>query len=176
MFSDRVLGTRDWDAPAPVAGWTARDVVRHLTEWLPGFLSTGAGIDLAPGPRADDDPVAAWSVHRDAVQELLEDATVRPILLTNEHIGEMPLSEAIERFYTPDVFMHTWDLARATGQDARLDPGFCAALLAGMEPMEDLIRASGQFGTRTPVAAQADAQTKLLCFIGRDPGWSPARR
>lgn len=31
LFTDRVLGARDWDAPSPVAGWAARDVVRHLT-------------------------------------------------------------------------------------------------------------------------------------------------
>jgi hypothetical protein len=43
-FSDRVRGTTDWDAPAPVAGWTARDVVRHLVEWFPGFLAAGAGL------------------------------------------------------------------------------------------------------------------------------------
>ena len=27
VFTARVEGTTDWDAPAPVAGWTARDVV-----------------------------------------------------------------------------------------------------------------------------------------------------
>ena len=31
VFTDRVRGTRAWDDPSPVAGWTARDVVRHLT-------------------------------------------------------------------------------------------------------------------------------------------------
>ncbi|MCP9964724.1 maleylpyruvate isomerase N-terminal domain-containing protein [Actinomadura madurae] len=50
LFTDRVLGTRSWDAPSPVADWTARDVVRHLTDWFPGFLASGAGIDL-PGDR-----------------------------------------------------------------------------------------------------------------------------
>ena len=46
-FTDRVRGATDWDAPAPVAGWTARDVVRHLVEWFPSFLEGGAGI-VAP--------------------------------------------------------------------------------------------------------------------------------
>ena len=41
---------------------------------------------------------------------------------------------------TADVFMHTWDLAHATGQDERLDPDFSAELLAGMESMEDVLR------------------------------------
>ena len=79
----------------------------------------------------------------------------------------------VDQFYTSDVFMHTWDLARATGQDDRLDPEYCATLLAGMEPIEQVMRSSGQYGTRVPVTGDADAQTKMLSFIGRDPGWTP---
>ena len=48
--------------------------------------------------------------------------------------------------------MHTWDLARATGQDDRLDPDFCAALLAGMEPMEDAIAILGSLRRARPGA------------------------
>ena len=84
----------------------------------------------------------------------------------------MDLPTAIDRFYTADVFMHTWDLARAGGLDATLDADFCAELLAGMEPIEDLMRQSGQYGPRVPVPADADAQTRLLGFIGRDPVWA----
>ena len=67
--------------------------------------------------------------------------------------------------------MHTWDLARATGQDVDLDPDFCAELLAGMEPMEQVMRDSGQYGPRVAVPETADAQARLLGFIGRDPAW-----
>jgi uncharacterized protein (TIGR03086 family) len=173
-FSARVLGTRDWEVPAPVAGWAARDVVRHLTQWFPEFLASGARVELARGPEVDVDPVAAWQVHADAVQELLDDPATPARLLTNPHIGELPLDVAIDRFYTVDVFMHTWDLARATGQDDRLDEELCAELLAGMEPMEGVIRSSGQYGERVPVPPGADARTQLLGFIGRDPSWMPS--
>jgi uncharacterized protein (TIGR03086 family) len=173
-FTDRVLGAQKaqaWDAPTPVDGWVARDVVRHLTDWLPGLLASGSGIDLAHGPSVDEDPVAAWQVHSDAVQALLDEEATAGRMLVNPHIGELPVDQAIDRFYTSDVFMHTWDLARATGQDDRLDPDFCAALLGGMEPMEDVIRSSGQYGARVAVPAGADVQTRLLAFIGRDPFW-----
>ena len=96
-------------------------------------------------------------------------------VLANPHTGALPLDRAIDQFYTPDVFMHTWDLARATGQDDRLDPGFCAHLLAGMEQMEQAIRSSGQYGVRVEVPDDAGPQTRLLGFIGRDPSWTPAR-
>ncbi|GII23120.1 hypothetical protein [Planosporangium mesophilum] len=68
--------------------------------------------------------------------------------------------------------MHTWDLARATGQDDRLDPDFCRRLLSGMEPLEQIIRSSGQYGARVEVPGDADPQTGLLGFIGRDPLWT----
>jgi len=172
-FTDRVMGTLRWDAPAPVDGWVARDVVGHLTQWLPALLAASAGVDLARGPAVDEDPVGAWRVHSDAVQALLDDPATAGRLLSNPHIGELPLDRAVDQFYTADVFMHTWDLARATGQQDRLDPDFCNDLLAGMEQMEDVIRSSGQYGPRVPVPDDADVQTRLLGFIGRDPSWTP---
>lgn len=168
-FTDRVAGVADWAAPAPVAGWTARDVVAHLVEWLPGFLA-GGGVELrTDAPAVAADPVAAWRAHTAAVQALLDAPDAGTRQFTHPMVGGGPLAEMIDRFYTADVFMHTWDLARATGQDERLDPGFCAALLAGMRPMDAVLRASGQFGPAVPVPPDADPQTQLIAFIGRDP-------
>lgn len=175
LFTDRVRGTQSWDAPAPVAGWVARDVVGHLTGWFAAFLSAGAGIDLPRGPSVVENPVAAWQIHCDAVQALLDDPATTSRVLTNPHIGSVQLDRAIDQFYTADVFMHTWDLARATGQDERLDPDFCAKLLSGMEPLEEVLRSSGQYGPKVEVPGDADPQTKLLGFIGRDPSWAAAR-
>jgi len=172
-FTERVDGAADWDAAAPVEGWTARDVVRHLVEWFPGFLESGTGIRLQAGPSVDDDPVGAWHAHAEAVQELLDDPATAGKVLTNEHIGEVPLPQAVDNFYTTDVFMHTWDLAVATEQDDRLDPATCTELLAGMEPIEELLRSSGQYGPRVEVPEGAGIQDRLIAFIGRDPAWRP---
>jgi uncharacterized protein (TIGR03086 family) len=173
VFTDRVRGVAPgrWDAASPVADWVARDVVRHLVEWFPGFLRNGAGVELDRGPSVDDDPVAAWTVHADAVQALLDDPATATRTFSDPHTGELPLDQAVDRFYTPDVFMHTWDLARATGQDDTLDPEVCAELLAGMEPLDEMLRASGQYGARVDVPADASVQDRLVGFIGRDPAW-----
>ncbi|MFG3257153.1 TIGR03086 family metal-binding protein [Streptomyces sp. NPDC048172] len=170
-FTERVRGVPAdaWDSPAPCEGWVARDVVRHLVEWFPAFLSSGAGVELPKGPSVDDDPVAAWETLREGVQALLDDPATATKVLSNPHTGEVPLDQAVDRFYTADVFMHTWDLARATGQDERLDPGKCAQLFDGMQELDEVLRSSGQFGPRTEVAEDADVQTRLLAFIGREP-------
>jgi len=173
-FTARVRQVGDWSAPAPVQDWTARDVVGHLVEWLPGFIATGSEITLPDVPSPYDAPVAAWEAHQRAVQGLLDDPARARTPFSNPHTGSMPLSEAIDRFYTSDVFMHTWDLARATGQDDTLDAELCAVLLSGMEPMEEVIRASGQFGPAVPVPLEADVQTRMIGFIGRDPTWTAA--
>ena len=174
-FGDVAAGVRpeQWEAPSPVEEWTARDVVRHLVEWFPSFLSAGTGIDLPPGPSVDDDPAGAWRHLQVQVQALLDDPASTGRVLSNRHIGDVALPQAVSQFFTSDVFMHTWDLARATGQDDTLDPERCAAMLAGMEPIEDVMRDSGQYGARVVVPDDADAQTRMLGFIGRDPGFRP---
>ncbi len=158
-----------WDRPAPPEGWVARDVVRHLVEWFPGFLHGAAGITLPAGPSVDDDPAGAWRTQTAAVQALLDDPATAERVHDLPHIGTMPLGQAIAMIYTGDVFLHRWDLARATGQDETLDPARCAAMLEGMLPMDDVLRQSGQYGPRVHVADDADVQTKLLAFIGRTP-------
>ncbi|TWG95858.1 uncharacterized protein (TIGR03086 family) [Nocardioides sp. J9] len=172
-FGDRVRGVADWDAPAPVDGWRARDVVRHLVEWFPAFLADGSDLRLPAVAPVDDDPVAAWEQHAAAVQAVLDDPANADRTFAHPRLPELPLPRAVAQFYTADVFMHTWDLARATGQDDTLDPARCEQLLRGMEPMDDVLRRSGQYGPRVPVPDDAPWQDRLVGFIGRDPAWRP---
>lgn len=171
LFGDlaRSATPDSWSNQSPVAEWKAHDVVGHLVEWFPAFLESGAGIVLPKGPAAAEDPVGAWEQHAAAVQELLDDPATPNRMLSNPHLGEIPLDQAIANFYTSDVFMHTWDLARATGQSVALDEDRCAAMLAGMEPMDEMLRQSGQYGPKVEVPADASAQDRLMAFIGRDP-------
>lgn len=170
-FTATVEGTDPaaWDNPAPPEGWVARDVVRHLVEWFPAFLRDATGIALPSGPSVDDDPVAAWCIQTDAVQALLDDRAAAAREYDLPHIGRLPLGQAVDMIYTADVFLHRWDLARATGQDETLDPAKCAEMLEGMLPMDDALRDSGHYGPRVSVPDDADVQTRLLAFIGRTP-------
>jgi uncharacterized protein (TIGR03086 family) len=170
-FTATVEGTAPtaWDDPAPPEGWVARDVVRHLVEWFPAFLQGSTGIMLPAGPSVDDDPVGAWRNQTGAVQALLDDPGAAEREHDFPHLGRMTLGHAVDMIYTGDVFLHRWDLARATGQDETLDPATCAQMLEGMLPMDEVLRQSGQFGPRVEVPDDADVQTKLLAFIGRTP-------
>lgn len=170
-FSGTVDGVApdDWDLPAPCEGWVARDVVGHLVDWLGAFLDGTAGIVLPDGPKVSVDPAGAWHTHNDAVQALLDDPVVAGTVHDFVPMGTMSLASVIAQIYVPDVFLHRWDLARSTGQDERLNPDRCAVMLAGMEPLDEILRGSGHYGPRVLVAGDASVQDRLLGFIGRQP-------
>jgi uncharacterized protein (TIGR03086 family) len=66
-----------------------------------------------------------------------------------------------------DVLIHGWDLAVATHQNTRMDPGLVEACFAVLEPQLGQLQASGAFGTEVAVPADADPQTRLLAVLGR---------
>lgn len=65
-----------------------------------------------------------------------------------------------------DVVGH---LARATGLDETLDADEVHKMLMGIEPLGDTLEQSGHYGPRVAVPDDADEQTKLLAFTGRQP-------
>jgi uncharacterized protein (TIGR03086 family) len=165
----RQLGAEDWDRPAPCEGWVARDVIRHLVEWVPPFLAEGAGAALPPGPSVDDDPLGAWTAVDDGLRALLADPATEEATFSHPRAGTHPVPAAISQFVLGDVLVHTWDLAQAAGLEVRLDPDEVHRMLEGMEPMADVLAASGQFAPRVPVADGADEQTRLIALTGRQP-------
>ena len=86
-------------------------------------------------------------------------------------MGPSTFAQQVDMICTPDVLIHTWDLARAAGLDEALDPGEVARNAAGVEAMppevDQAMRDSGHYGPRVEVPADADAQTRLLAFMGR---------
>jgi uncharacterized protein (TIGR03086 family) len=156
-----------WDRPSPCDGWVARDVVAHVVETAAMFLGR-VGVQLPSAPSPEDDPIAAWEAARDAVQAALDD----PAIATREYespMGTTTLERTIGMFGIGDVLVHTWDLARATGLDDRLDPDEVHRLFEVMEPNDAMMRQGTAFGPKVDVPDDADEQTKLLAFTGRRP-------
>jgi uncharacterized protein (TIGR03086 family) len=169
-FTERARAVPDdaWDNPAPCEGWVARDVVRHMVEWMPSMCLAGPGLEVPTVPSVDDDPVGAWVGISDALQAALDD----PEMASREfdmRVGRFTVENAVDTFCTGDVLVHTWDIARATGLDETLDAGEVHRMYEGMLPMDDVLRQSGQYGARVDVPDDADEQTKLIAFTGRVP-------
>jgi uncharacterized protein (TIGR03086 family) len=164
----RAVPVGSWDNPAPCDGWVARDVVRHMVEWMPSFFPESTGIEWPTVPSVDEDPVAAWVGVSGALQAALDN----PEIAAREfdmRVGRFSVENSIGMFCIGDVLVHTWDLARATGLDETLDAGEVHRLYEGMEPIDDVLRQSGQYGPRVAVPDDAEEQTKLIAFTGRRP-------
>lgn len=165
------LGPGDWSAPTPCAAWDVRDVVNHVVGenlWAPELLAgrTIADVgDRLDGDLLGDDPPATW----DRSQLAAADAASGVDLASTVHLsfGDVPAEEYLWQL-TADAAIHAWDLARASGQDERLDPGVVAAVAAWFDEREELYRSAGAIGSAVAVDG-GDAQAALLGRFGRDP-------
>lgn len=163
-FTARVDGVSGdgWSAPSPCAGWTARDVVVHVIDAHRRLVDGDRARPVGP----DEDVATTWHQAYDAAKDLLAQPgaleAVRP-----GPFGPMPTEQLLTRLITTDILVHTWDLARATGQDERLDPEAVERAYSGLKPMDAMIRMPGVFGPKVTPPEGADLQTEFLCFLGR---------
>ena len=157
-----------WLRAAPCEGWIARDIVRHLVEWVPAVIGQ-SGLTFASDISVDVDPVGAWTQLADTLRAALDDPTVAAREFDAGPPGSVTVEFAIGMMVLGDVLIHTWDLARATGQDEYIDTAIASEMLVAMQPIDDMLRASGQYGPKVAVPADADDQTKLIAFTGRNP-------
>ena len=68
--------------------------------------------------------------------------------MTGGMFGEQTFESLVCRLLCADTLLHTWDLARATGQDDRLDPAAVAAALEFLGPLDEAIRRPGGFAAK----------------------------
>ena len=91
--------------------------------------------------------------------------------------GEAPLRARADQQIT-ELAMHDWDLAKATGQPAKLDPALAEHALRWSRGMlrPEFRGPDKAFGVEVPVPDDAPAYDRLAGWFGRDPGWTPAER
>jgi uncharacterized protein (TIGR03086 family) len=156
-----------WDNPSPCAGWTARDVLRHLIDnhrAMPGYA--GLYVDLTES--VHDDPHAAWDEARQSMQELLDDPR-RAGLEFDGYFGRTSVQRSVDRFLCFDLLIHSWDIARATGQDETLPGPEVHRVYTEAIDLGDSLRMDGVCGPAVPVPDDAPEQDQLLGLLGRTP-------
>lgn len=161
-------GDPRWNDPSPCPGWSARDVVGHMTRTHSlffGFIDR----ELPPGPSVADDPRAAWAHVRDHLQAALDDPATAGTEFDGM-FGRTRWDAAVDRFVNADLLVHRWDVGRALGDHPQLDPDEMARVMAGLEGVPDeAMRGAGAFGPAVEVPPDATEQERFLAFLGRDP-------
>jgi uncharacterized protein (TIGR03086 family) len=155
-------------SPTPCTKWTVADLLGHLVGG--GHFFAAALRGAAPGePGAPpDDLQKAFHVSagdfNDAVRGL-DDLEV-PVTLP---FGTMPAG-AVLRLAACDLLIHSWDLARATGQplsppDALLDES--EGVIRGMIAPE--MRDGDFFAAEVTPPTGAGPLVRIIAFSGRQP-------
>jgi uncharacterized protein (TIGR03086 family) len=162
----QAVGPDQWANPSPCAEWQARDVVRHIV-MMHGVMLRPLGRELSVAPSVDEDPLAAFRAARADVETVLHD----PALAGAEHdwyTGRLTSAAIVDQVVSADLVWHGWDLARATGQDDTIDPVEVENAGKGVGQFDDsVLRQPGVLGPALDPPADADAQTRLLAFMGR---------
>ncbi len=161
-------GEGRWTEPSPCPGWDAGDIVEHVIGFHDVLLLRP--LQLKP-TRPKDDPAARWEMTVDAIGKATVLASAPP---PDDPDGESGINLArLLPALTTDVLVHTWDLAKTIGVDPCLDPTLCEAARRSAVANAEGLRASGMFGPAVPVPEKADAATRLIALLGRDPDWAP---
>jgi len=111
------------------------------------------------------DPAAAFSMIRRSVEAVLEDPETPP-----------RVANYLDLSISLDLPQHGWDLAKATGQDATIDPEdieFLWNALIGDRRAWDWQRGKGWYAAPVPVPEDAPLSDRVLGLLGRDPAWKP---
>ena len=164
------------EAPTPCAEWNVKQLMQHvisgtifIEDMFDGKTVADVG-DKYAGDLVGTDPSAAYN----AAAESAKAALARPGAMEQTvHLsrGDMTGAAYATSMFT-DVLIHAWDVAKATGQDTKLDPELVAASYAIMLPRQGQLPEVA-FGTDQGIADSADLQTKLLGMLGRSLDWKP---
>jgi len=160
-----------WSGPTPCTEWDVKQVANHIIGenlWA-GELFNGRTIAQVgtrfDGDLAGIDPVAAYRTSMDAARSSVEAPGAMEITC-HLSFGDVPGAEYAGQLFM-DLLIHGWDIAKATGQDTRLDADLVAACLPIAHQMTSQFRSAGVFGEDLPVAPDADPQVRLLALVGR---------
>ncbi|HEY1132985.1 MAG TPA: TIGR03086 family metal-binding protein [Nocardioides sp.] len=173
----RVLDGADgrWDSPSPCVGWDARAVVRHVVDTERELLERH-GLAVPPAPELGTGPTGpvaeAWRAHVAATAAVLTDEVLDRTY--DGFFGPTTIGATLRDFYTWDLLVHGWDVARATGQPYVIDEADAAAHDAAADGWGDALYADGICAAAVPVAPDASAGDRLLGRLGRDPHWVAA--
>jgi len=170
LFDGQVQATpgSTWSSPSPCEGWTAQDVLAHVTANLRALRATIGGGDFFAsfGQPVEGDILDAWHQERSDAAGSLDDAAARSIDTATVGGNSVPLAVMVDGLMR-DLVIHTWDLARAVGGDERLPDDLVAVATEAMKMVTDEARGPGLYGYEVAAPPDADAQTRLLALSGR---------
>jgi uncharacterized protein (TIGR03086 family) len=164
--------------PTPCADWTVAALLVHIIGFTTAFTCAARkavgqpGTDAPPPVPDPADLPPHWRSRLPVLLEELATAWREPHAWTGTaRVGgaTMPAGE-IGTFGMNELVIHSWDLARATGQDYAADPRMLEALIELLSRSPD-----GLFGPPVAIDDEEALLDQAVALAGRDPQWRPRR-
>ncbi|WP_421120310.1 TIGR03086 family metal-binding protein [Aquihabitans daechungensis] len=170
----RQLGDADWDRPSPCEGWTARDVLGHLTTSMNMGLSLFAGEEPTwpevdrPADLVDGDPAAVYADVADRCRAAFDGADLDVEMDTP--MGKRTVADRLA-FPAIDLYVHAWDIGTAAGIDVEIPDEVVAFAHESIDPFpEEVVRGpKGAFGPQAEVPGDASLTEQFVAWTGREP-------
>ena len=160
--------------PTPCSEYDVRALLSHMVGGLNRIAVVGEGGDgLAVSPRVDGVPDDGWLAAYHAATARARAAWADDARL--DAMVEVPWGKVPGRIalsgYVQEILTHGWDLARATGQPAELDPELATWVLAIAQRILPPEPRGGEipFGPVVPAPPGAGPYTQLAAWLGRQP-------
>lgn len=154
----------------PCAAWTVGELINHLVEGQQFFT---AALVESPPSGGESDPSAGdyLASYDNAANELLAALGADGIMekIVSLPFGDMP-GAAVAGIVANDVFVHGWDLARATGQSTDLAPELAELFLERSKAsIQESFRGDegAPFGHECQAPDGACNADQLAAFLGR---------
>ena len=169
----------DLDRPTPCTEYDVRQLLGHLLGVLGRVAHVGRGglpfdVPSVVLDVADDDVPAALSAAAASLREVWADDTVLDRVL-HLPFGDVP-GRGAAMAYVNELTAHAWDLAATLDRRDVLDDALAAAALGTAQAfIPDDTRGQIPFGPVVAVPDDAPAYDRLVGWLGRDPGFTPAR-
>ena len=141
----------------PCSDWDVARLVAHVVAGPQNFvtMSRGGQPDWSAIPPLPDDWTAAFRSEAD------------DLLRTWREAGESASPQAVD-WQTAEFAVHTWDLARATGQSTDLDPDVAQRGLDFMSGALAPDNRGDAFAPAVVLPEEASVPDRLAAFAGRD--------
>lgn len=156
-----------WGRPSPCEGWSAGDVLQHVIDTQRDFMLK-AGADMPdPAPKVSSGAGTAWRTHAEAVARSLADPRIGEAPHETP-FGTSTVGQVLDDFYGFDLVVHRWDIARATGLDARLTDAELDEVERVAQGWGEQLYAEGICAPAVEVGTDATHEARVLARFGRD--------
>lgn len=169
------IGPEQAHESTPCRDWDLEQLVGHTMSVVANIGRAVGGPAASAGEDATDD--AGFRLTTDAGERFrqLADTTLAAWrtadLTATVDIGAGPMpAETALAINLLDTGTHSWDIARATGQDETMPDGLAEYILSLVDGfITDDIRGFAGFDPAVPIDDHAMASHRLAAFLGRRP-------